>query len=133
MKTYKGSCRCKAIRFEADIDLNAGSHKCNCSICAKTRHWVAIIKPSAFRLLAGEKELSDYQFGSNVEHHLFCRLCGVRSFQRVHIEQMGGEHVAVQVAALDDIDPKELIAAPIRYGDGRNNDWGKVPEETRHL
>jgi hypothetical protein len=45
---------------------------------------------------------------------------------------MGGEHVAVQVAALDDVDPKELIA-PIRYGDGRNNDWSKIPEETGHL
>jgi hypothetical protein len=94
---------------------------------------VVIIKPNAFRLLAGEADLSDYQFGSKVEHHLFCRHCGVRSFHLVHMQQIGGEHVAVQVAALDDVDPKELIAAPIRYGDGRNNDWGKVPEETRHL
>jgi hypothetical protein len=94
---------------------------------------VVIIKPNAFRLLAGEADLSDYQFGSKVEHHLFCRHCGVRSFHLVHMQQIGGEHVAVQVAALDDVDPKELIAAPIRYGDGRNNDWGKAPEETRHL
>jgi hypothetical protein len=133
MKTYKGSCHCRAIRFEADIDLRAGTYKCNCSICAKTRHWVVFIEPSAFRLLCGETELSDYQFGSRVEHHLFCRHCGVRSFQRVYIERMGGENVAVQVAALDDVDAKELIAAPIRYVDGRNNEWGKTPEETGHL
>jgi len=133
MKTYKGSCHCKAVGFEADIDLSAGTHKCNCSICVKTRHWVAIIRPSAFRLLRGKQDLSDYQFGSKGEHHLFCRHCGVRSFQRIYVERMGGEHVAVQVAALDDVDPKELIAAPIRYGDGRNNAWGNVPEETGHL
>jgi hypothetical protein len=94
---------------------------------------VAIIKPSAFRLLQGEQDLSDYQFGSKVEHHLFCRRCGVRSFQRVYIERSGGECVAVQVSALDDVDPKDLIAAPIRYADGRNNEWGKVPAETQHL
>jgi hypothetical protein len=133
MKTYMGSCHCKAVRFEADIDLSMGTHKCNCSICVKTRQWVAIVKPSAFRLLAGEQELSDYQFGPKVEHHLFCRHCGVRSFHRIYVEQSGGEHVAVQVTALDDIDPRELLSAPIRYTDGRHNDWGKVPAETRHL
>ena len=99
----------------------------------KTRHWIVIVKPSAFRLLAGEQSLSDYQFGTFVAHHLFCRHCGVRSFQRGHVEQLGGDYVAIQLASLDDADPKELIDAPIRYGDGRNNDWDKVPEEIRHL
>ena len=133
LKKYNGSCHCGAVRFEAEIDLSAGTNKCNCSICMKTRNWNAIIRPDAFRLLTADDALSDYQFGHGVGHHLFCRHCGVRSFARGYAEQIGGHYVAVQVASLDNIEPQELLAAPVRFADGRNNDWGSSPAEVRHL
>jgi hypothetical protein len=91
-----------------------------------------MLKPGAFRLQAGEDALGDYQFGP-VGHHLFCRNCGVRSFMRGHLEQLGGDFVTVQLAALDDLDPAEWAEAPVRYSNGRDNDWYNPPAETRHL
>lgn len=132
-KTYQASCHCGKVRVEAQIDLNDGAGKCNCSICTKTRAWSMMLKPQDFRLVAGEADLSDYQFGSNSMHHVFCKHCGVRPFGRGHLDFLGGDFYTVNVACLDNVDPSELASMPVRYADGRNNKWEAVPAETRHL
>jgi hypothetical protein len=132
-KTYNGGCHCGKVRFQALIDLAEGTGKCNCSICTKTRAWGAIVKPDAFTLLSGEEELSLYQFNSHSTEWLFCRSCGVRSFGRGNVPEIGGAYVSVAVNCLDDVTLEELSTAPVRYMDGRNNNWFEAPAETRYL
>ena len=132
-KTYSGSCHCKAVRFEADIDLDQGTGKCNCSICWKQRNWSIGLKPDEFRLLAGEDNLGDYQFGSMSGHHRFCKTCGIATHGHGHVAEIGGDYVSVKMAALDDITTEELVEAPVQFMNGRDNDWWHTPAETRYL
>jgi hypothetical protein len=130
-KRYTGGCHCGAIRFETEIDLNAGTFKCNCPMCAKTRMWGAIVKPDAFRLLAGEPALRDYQ--PDAVHHLFCIHCGVRSFAWGENPGLGGKFYAVRISCLEDMDVDELMDAPITYFDGLNDNYECPPAEIRQL
>lgn len=91
------------------------------------------IKSDAFRLISGEDQLSDYQFASKQGHHLFCKNCGLRSFTRGSLPEIGGEYVSINIACLDDVPDEELVALPVRYCNGRDYDWMHEPKETRYL
>ncbi|GAB3435140.1 GFA family protein [Massilia solisilvae] len=131
MKTYHGSCHCGEVRFTAAIDLGLGTIKCNCSICTKMRWWAAVVAPEAFRLSSTE-QLGEYRFLTRRDGHYFCSRCGIHTHSTGESARMG-QFVAVAVACLDDATPEELITAPVRWLDGRNDVWEAPPAETRHL
>jgi hypothetical protein len=131
-QTYTGGCHCGAVRYEADVDLSKGTLKCNCSICAKARAWLAAVAAGDFRLLRGADALSEYQFGANRIHHLFCSHCGIKSFARGDGPE-GKQFVAVVVNCLDNVPDAQLAALPIMYVDGRNDNFQAAPAQTGHL
>jgi hypothetical protein len=138
-KTYRGSCHCGAVRFECELDLAAGTTRCNCSFCKKARFWMAFTKASQFRLLAGEGVLRDYQHtpagkAGPFLHLRFCGNCGVRAFTKGGaLEAFGGEFYAVNVACLDDATDEELAQAPVHFADGRNERWNETASDTKYL
>ena len=134
LKTYLGSCHCKAVGFAVDLDLSAGTSRCNCSYCRKIRNWSARTSPDHFHLTSGEDAVGRYVFAHGAGFdHVFCKTCGITLFASGDLPQIGGAFVSVMIAALDDVPEEDLIAAPITWCDGLNNNWWNVPAEIRHL
>ncbi len=127
VQRYSGSCHCGAVRFEASIDLAGGGGSCNCSICTKLNMFSTIVKPEAFDLLAGESELSSYEWGGKTSRRFFCKHCGVHCFGRGHLAEVGGDYVGVNLSCLDGVEVSNIKAV---HWDGRHNNWQAGPRDT---
>lgn len=120
MKTHEGGCHCGKVRFSVALELDEALD-CNCNICSKKGYLHWIVPRSAFSLLSGEEELTDYRFNTGVARHLFCRHCGVHSF---YVPRSDPDKVDVNVRCLDDV---ELSTLRVRPFDGRN--WERAAAE----
>ncbi len=116
IKTYAGGCHCGKVRYEVKLDLTKPVIACNCSMCGRSGTLLSFVPASEFQLLSGEDALTDYQFNHHVIHHLFCRVCGIKSFAR-GTGRDGGATVAVNTRCLDDA---ELGALNVTQFDGKS-------------
>jgi hypothetical protein len=89
---------------------------CNCSICSATSFLHVIVPHNQFVLERGSEELTSYRFGTGAAEHLFCSVCGVKSFYqpRSHPDAW-----SVNANCLDD--PPELS---VEKFDGK--DWNRA-------
>jgi hypothetical protein len=76
----EGGCHCKKVRFAAQVPAAVEILDCNCSICAMTGFLHVMVPHEQFELLTGRNTLASYRFGTGAAEHLFCRICGVKSF-----------------------------------------------------
>jgi hypothetical protein len=109
-----GGCHCRAVRFEAEVPEAVEVLDCNCSICAMTGYRHLIVPHAEFRLLAGEAQLTHYRFGTGTADHLFCSVCGVKSFYQPR------SHPAAWSVNLNALDDPSGLTISVRSFDGRN-------------
>jgi hypothetical protein len=115
-----GGCHCRAVRFEADVPGAVEVLDCNCSICAMTGFRHLIVPHGDFRLLSAESALTHYRFGTGAADHLFCSVCGVKSFYQPRSHPQAW---SLNVNALDDTSG---LSITVRAFDGRN--WEQARE-----
>ena len=76
-----GGCHCGAVRFEAELpEPPVPALDCNCSVCSMTGFLHIIVPHADFTLEQGAEALTSYRFGTGAAEHLFCKICGIKSF-----------------------------------------------------
>jgi hypothetical protein len=125
MVIHQGSCHCGRVRFEVDAPTEIEAHLCNCSICSRTAYLHLIVAKNRFRLISGEDDLATYSFNTGVAKHLFCRVCGIKSF---YVPRSNPDGYSVNVRCLD---PGTIASVNVKHFDGRN--WELHAQELAHL
>ena len=68
------------MRYEVRAPAHITVHDCNCSICRKSGYLHLIVEKADFRLIQGADSLTTYRFNTGNAQHLFCKVCGMKSF-----------------------------------------------------
>jgi hypothetical protein len=130
-KTIQGSCHCGAVAYSAKIDLDAPTLRCNCSICRKSRAWLALVPSANFTLKSGKEQINTYQFGDHEITHCSCNKCGIRTFGK--FEELGSDgDIAISIATLD-LTHEQMSRLPISYLNGASDDFANAPKITNYL
>ena len=118
MIKHTGGCHCGRVRFEVMATSTIRVSECNCSICSKSGYLHLIVPADRFKLLSGDDVLTSYTFNTHTAKHLFCSICGIKSF---YVPRSHPDGFSVNARCLDE---GTVDAMLVHETNGR--DWEKL-------
>jgi hypothetical protein len=112
---HRGGCHCGRVRFAALAPARIEVSDCNCSICSKSGYLHLVVTADRFTLLSGQDALTSYTFNTGTAKHLFCSVCGIKSF---YVPRSHPDGFSINARCIDPGTIEELTVRPF---DGR--DW----------
>jgi hypothetical protein len=102
------------VRYEVAAPARVQVSDCNCSICSKSGYLHLMVPADRFRLLSGRESLVEYTFNTGTAKHLFCSVCGIKSF---YVPRSHPDGFSVNARCIDSGTIEEMTITQI---DGRN-------------
>lgn len=125
MTIHRGGCHCGSVRFEIEAPEDLEVLECNCSMCQKLGFLHLMVAHAQFRLVSGKESLTSYRFNTGTANHLFCKVCGVKSF---YVPRSHPNDYSVNARCLDDGTVQMMTVTPF---DGQN--WEEAAAELEPL
>jgi hypothetical protein len=114
MSWKTGGCHCGAVRFEVLAPDAVEAKECNCSICRMSGYLHLIVEKDRFRLVKGADRIATYSFNTFTAKHLFCSVCGIKSF---YVPRSKPDGYSVNLRCLDE---GQVSIANVRQFDGQH-------------
>jgi hypothetical protein len=108
--THSGGCHCGRVRFEVIAPKRLSVSECNCSICSKAGFLHLVVPADRFRLLSGGDTLKTYSFNTHTAKHLFCSVCGIKSF---YVPRSHPDGISVNARCIDSQTIEELTVTSL--------------------
>ena len=94
-------------------------------MCAKTGFEHLIVAAADFTLLQGREQLTTYTFNTGTAKHLFCKVCGIKSF---YVPRSNPDGFSISLRCLD---PGTVEQVTYEDFDGQN--WERAGHSLAHL
>ena len=118
MVAYSGGCHCGRVKFEVIAPRRLMVSDCNCSSCSRSGYLHLIVPADRFRLIRGDDVLTTYTFNTGTARHLFCSVCGIKSF---YVPRSHPDGFSVNARCIDSPAIEEMT---VRHINGR--EWEKA-------
>jgi len=123
MIKHLGGCHCGRVRFEVLAPEALEVSECNCSMCSKSGYLHLLVPADRFKLISGVEVLTIYVFNTKTAKHLFCSVCGIKSF---YVPRSHPDGFSVNAQCLD---RRGELALSVSQVNGR--EWEKHYPEGR--
>lgn len=122
---HQGGCHCGAVTFEVRAPARITVQRCNCSMCIRTGFEHLIVAAADFKLLSGRNQISTYTFNTGVAKHLFCKICGIKSF---YVPRSNPDGFSVNLRCID-----AGTIEHVTYEDFDGQNWEQTGHTLAHL
>lgn len=117
---HNAACHCKAVQFRVRLtDEFNTARRCSCSLC-RMRGAIAVSAPlDGIEFVAGQDNLTLYQFGTGTAKHYFCKTCGIYTH---HQRRSNPNEFGVNVACIEGVSPFDFAEIVVNDGVQHPND-----------
>lgn len=119
---HNGACHCGTVKFRVRLTDEFNTvRRCTCSLCRMRGAVAVTAKLGDIEFVAGEDNLTLYQFNTRTAKHYFCKTCGIYTH---HQRRSDPSQFGVNVACLEGVSPFDFAAVPVSDGVSHPSDGG---------